>query len=325
MPARRSFLLSAGAILLAAARPASAQSSTRIYRVASLAISSRSSPQFVALLRRFKEMGYIEGRNFVLDTRLLSGGWEKAPQMAAELARDKPDVAMAFGSELILRAVRQAMGATPIVMVAVDFDPVEKNYIASLARPGGNITGVFFQQVESAAKRLELLKEALPGTTRVVALFDASTRDQLNAAEALGTKLGSALVPYELRGTPSDFDAALRASVKAKAQAVLVLSSGNFFPGRDKLAQAAQASRLPWVANPNYADAGALVAFGASFPHMYARAAEYADRIMKGAKPADLPVEQPTTYELIINQRAARALGITIPSTVLLRATRIID
>jgi putative tryptophan/tyrosine transport system substrate-binding protein len=323
--ARRSFLLAAGAVVLAAARPAQAQRSTRVYRVASLSISTRSSPQIVAMERRFGELGYIEGKNFIFDARLLGGDWAQAPQVAEELARARPDVAMAFGSETILRAMRRAMGATPIVMVAVDFDPVEKNYIASLARPGGNITGVYFRQIESALKRLELLREALPNVTRVAALFDASTRDQWRAAEEAAAKLGLQLVGHELRRSPYDFESALGASAAAKTQAVLALSSGAFFPLRDKLIGAAHQYRLPVIANPNYAEAGALVAFGASFPHMYARAAEYADRILKGAKPAEMPVEQPTQYELIVNLKSARALGITVPQRVLVRATRIIE
>jgi putative tryptophan/tyrosine transport system substrate-binding protein len=322
---RRTFLLAVGTLALSASRLAGAQSGTRVYRVASLTTGSRSSPQFAALERRFRELGYIEGKNFVLDARALGGDWSKIPEIVAELARARPDVAMAFGSEAVLRAFRQAMGATPIVMIAVNFDPVEKNYIASLARPGGNITGVFFRQEEAGAKRMELLRETLPKATRVAALFDASSRHEYQAAGQIATKLGIALLPYELRGNPYDFETALGAAATAKAQAVLALTSGAFFPAREKWIGAARKLRLPVVANPNYAEAGALVSFGASFPHMYARAAEYADRILKGAKPAEMPVEQPTQFELIVNLKTAKALGITIPPHVLVRATRIIE
>ena len=306
-------------------RRSEAQSGARVYRVAYLSTGTLRSPWFAALARRFKELGYLEGKNFVLDSRALAGQWDKVSETAAELARARPDVAMAVGSEDVLRAFRQVMGATPIVMIAVNFDPVEKNFIASLARPGGNITGVFFRQVESAAKRLELLNEALPGVKRVAALFDASTHDQFRAANEVAAKLGIELLPHELRGSPYDVEAALGAAASAKAQAVLVLSSGAFFVLRDKLIAAAHRHRLPVVANPNYAEAGALVAFGASFSHMYVRAAEYADRILKGAKPAEMPVEQPSQYELILNLKSARALGIKVPQRVLVRATRIIE
>jgi len=325
MTTRRRLLLAAGALMLDAFPPARAQSPARVYRVASLTAGARRTPQFIAMERRFRELGYIEGKNFVLDAQYLDGQWDKLPQIAAELARARPDVAMAFGSESVLRAFRQAMGATPIVMIAVNFDPVEKNFIASFARPGGNITGVFFHQVEAGGKRVELLWETLPKATRVAALFDASTRDEYQAVGQVATKLGIALLPYELRGVPYDFETALGAAATAKAQAVLALSSGAFFVAREKWIGAARKLRLPVVANPNYAEAGALVSFGASFPHMYARAAEYADRIMKGAKPAEMPVEQPSQYELIVNLKTAKALGITIPHGVLVRATRIIE
>ena len=324
---RRTVLQLAGAIItLGTARRGSAQPAMRVYRVATLIVTQgRNTPFFAAMEHRFRELGYIEGKNFVLDVRLLAGRWDKLPEVAAELAQTRPDVAIALGSEPVLKAIRHAMGTTPIVMVAVDFDPVDKNFIASLARPGGNVTGVFFRQVESAAKRLELLKETLPKVTRVAALFDSSTKDQYDAAEAAAKKLGIALLPHELRGSPYDFEAALSAAASAKAQAVLALSSGAFFPSRDKWIGAASQHRLPVIANPNYAEAGALICFGASFPHMYARAAEYVDRILKGAKPSEMPVEQPTKYEFIVNMKTAKALGITIPPAVLVRADRVIE
>lgn len=315
----------AGTLALDASRLARAQPATRAYRVAILTVTlSREAPFVVAMERRFRELGYTEGKNFVFDYRL-AGQWEKVDEAAAELARRRPDVAISTGSEFVLKALRQSMGATPIVMIAVDFDPVAKNHIASLARPAGNITGVYFRQVEAAAKRLELLKEALPGVTRVAALFDSSTRDQFQAAEEVAAKLGVALLPQHLRGSPYDFEAALAASASAKAQAVLALSSGAFFASREKWISSAHKLGLPVVANPNYAEAGALVAFGASFSHMYERAAEYADRILKGAKPAEMPVEQPTQYELIVNLKSAKTLGISIPQRLLLRASRVIQ
>jgi len=323
MTRRRSFLFACGALAVGAMRHTAAQA--RVYRVASLSISTRDSPQFVALLRRFRELGHVEGKNFALDARFLKGDWLEAPKIAAQLAAARPDVAMAFGSELIVRACRQAIGPTPLVMIAVDFDPVEKNYIASLSRPGGNITGVYFRQIESAVKRLELLREALPHVRRVAALFDLSTRDQLEAVAQAAAKLGISLLPQQLSSAPYDFDAALQAAAAAKAQAVMALSSGAFFGPRQRWIATARELRLPVIANPNYAEAGALIAFGASFPHMYARAAEYADRILKGAKPSEMPVEQPSQYELVVNQKTARALDINLTPAVLLRATRVIE
>jgi putative ABC transport system substrate-binding protein len=277
------------------------------------------------MVRRFRELGYVEGKNFIFDFRVLGGQWDKLAETAADLARNRPDIAIASGSEVILRAFRQTMGATPIVMIAGDFDPVQKNYIASLSRPGGNITGVYFRQAESAAKRTELIKEALPKVTRVAALFDLSSRDQFDAAEEAAKRLSISLLPFELRGSPYNFESALDAVAKAKAQAVLALSSGAFFAPREQWIAAASKRRLPVIANPNYAEAGALIAFGASFPRMFERAAEYADRILKGMNPAEMPVEQPTEYELIVNLRAAKALSITFPPAFLVRANRVIE
>lgn len=325
MNRRGALLFLIGATPLIAGRPARAQPATRVYRVAMTGSAGRNTPFIAAVERRFRELGYIEGKNFVFDFRVLPGRLDKLPEVVADLAQTRPDVAIAAGSEVTLKAFSQAMGATPIVMVAVDFDPVEKNYIATLSRPGGNITGVFFRQLETAAKRLELLKETLPKVTRVAALFDSSTKDQYRAADEVATKLGIALLPYELRGSPYDFEAALSAAASAKAQAVLALSSGAFFPSRGKWIGAASQHRLPVIANPNYAEAGAIVSFGASFPHMYARAAEYVDRILKGAKPAELPVEQPTKFELVVNLKTAKALGLQIPQSILLRADRVIE
>ena len=324
---RRAFLLST---LTLAAGSARAQPAARVFKVATLTTATTASarggtPWFVALDQRFRELGYIEGKNFAFTLHSAVGRLDKIQEVAAELASTHPDVVLATGSELVVGAIRRAVGTTPIVMLAIDFDPVERNFITSLARPGGNITGLFLRQVESAAKRLQLLAEVLPEARRVAVLWDQFSRDQLKAVEELAKKLKIALLPYEMRGNVYEFDAPLKAAKAQKAQAVLVLSSGLFFPVRDKMIAAANAQRLPVVAIPVYADAGALVAFGASITHMYWRGAEYVDRILKGAKPADLPVEQPDRYDLIVNLKTARALGIKVPPAILVRADRVIE
>ena len=319
-------MLSLGAMALGTIRVGVTQPAPRVYRVSFLSVTAaRGAPHVVAMERRFRELGYIEGRNFTLDFRVLDARWDKLNEVAVDMARQRPDVAIAAGSEFILKAFRQAMGATPIVMIAVDFDPVQKNYIASLSRPGGNITGVYFRQVESAAKRVELVKEALPKVTRVAALFDSSSRDQLDAAAEVAAKFSLTLLPFELRGNPYNFEAPLDAAAKAKAQAVLALSSGAFFASRERWVTAARNRLLPVIANPNYAESGALIAFGASFPGMYARAAEYVDRILKGVNPSEMPVEQPSEYELIVNLKVAKALRITLPPAFLVRANKVIE
>ena len=321
---RRAFLLSTLAL---AAGNAAAQPSARLPKVAILTIAGKrgEAPFYIAFEQRLRELGYVEGKNFELIWHSAVGRLDKIQEIVAEFASTRPDVVVAAGSELVIGAIRRTVGATPIVMLAIDFDPLERNFITSLARPGGNITGLFLRQVESAAKRLQLLAEVLPEARRVAVLWDQFSRDQLKAVEELAKKLKIALLPYEMRGNVYEFDAPLKAAKAQKAQAVLVLSSALFFPLRDKMLAAANAQRLPVVAIAVYADAGALVAFGASIPDMYRRGAEYVDRILKGAKPADLPVEQPTKFELIVNLKAAKMLGIKIPPSLLVRADRVIE
>lgn len=326
MTKRRAFLLSAaGAAMLGSSGLLLAQAPKRSYRVAYVTSGVLPNPWTSALQRRFSQLGYVEGKNFVFDSRALDGDWTKAAEVARGLMGARPDVAIAAGSEYVLNAFRHAAGATPIVMIAVDFDPVERKHIASLARPGGNITGVYFRQVETAAKRLELLKAALPAATLVCVLFDTATRDQFDAAAQAATRLGIHLMPQQLQGARYDIEGAVEAAAAAKTHAILVLSSGAFFPSRERWLAAARLHRLPVVANPNYANAGALVSYGASFPHMYERAAEYVERIFRGGQPSDMPVEQPTQYELVVNLKSAKALGIAVPQAVLLRATRVIE
>jgi putative tryptophan/tyrosine transport system substrate-binding protein len=325
MNTRRKFLVVLGASAVGAARIVHAQSATRVFRVGWLGTSERRTPFSIAMERRFSELGYIEGKNFKLEARIIHNQWDKLPAAAAELAQDKPDVVIAAGGEAVLKALRQAVGATPIVMIAVDFDPVETNYIASLGHPGGNITGLFLQQAESAVKRLEIIRDTLPLVKRVAVLFDSSTRNQLHAVQNAAKLLGIELLPHELSGSSYDFEAALSAAVMEKAQALLAFTSGAFFASRHMWIGIANKHRLPVIANPNYADAGALVTFGASFSDIYARAADYVDRILKGAKPADLPVEQPTKFEMVVNLKTAKALGIRIPKSILLRADKVIE
>ena len=309
------------------ARSASSQPATRSFKVAILTTAGGrgETPFYKAMERRLRELGYVEGRNLTLIWHSAAGQLEKIPQIADDLARARPDVIVAPGSELVLRSVRRSAGTIPIVMIAIDYDPVETNFVTNLARPGGNITGVFLRQVESSAKRLEILKETLPGVQRVAVLWDSFTRDQLSFIDTAASRLKLVLLPYEMRGTPYQFDTPLKDAKEKGAQAVLALTSGPFFLVRERMFAAAHAQGLPVVANPNYAEAGALIAFGASFSYIYIRAAEYVDRILKGARPADLPVDQPDRYELIVNLKTARALGIKMPQSVLVRANRVIE
>ena len=208
-------------------------------------------------------------------------------------------------------------------MLAINYDPIARGYIDGLARPGGNITGVFFLQLELTAKRLELLKEALPQVTRVSALWDAYTADQWRATEAVAQSLGVQLQSVELRHPPYDFEGAIGIAVRERAQALVVLSSPLFLPQRDQITEWAVKNRLPAIfLFREYAEAEGLMAYGVNLHDMYRRAAYYVDRILKGATPADLPVEQPMKFELVINLKTAQALGLTLPPASCSRRTR---
>ena len=209
----------------------------------------------------------------------------------------------------------------PIVMVAIDFDPIARGYIAGLPQPGGNITGLFLQQLELTGKRLEFLKDALPELTRVAVLWDAFSADQLPAAEAAARGMGVHLQPIELRHPPYDYASAFSAAVAGRAEAILPLMSPVFFRERVPLLERLATHRLPAIfGQREFVEAGGLMAYGASFDAMFRRAADYVDRILKGTKPTDLPVEQPTNFELVLHRKTAEALGITFPPTLLVLA-----
>lgn len=315
------FIGALGAGLFATRSIARAQTEGRIFRVGMLGVAS---PFNVIFLDRLRELGYEEGRNLLFDFQVGTRP-DQLPAIARQLVNNRPDVIVAAGSESVLDSAKGSAGATPIVMLFIDFDPLAKGYVASLSRPGGNITGLYLQQTELAAKRLELLKEAVPSARRIAVLYDASTNGQQRLALAASKALDVTLLPQELRGTTYDYDGALRAAINEKAQAVLILSSGRFFPDRFTIMNAIQKYRLPSMATTPFVDAGPLLCYGANFPDMYRRTAGYVDRILKGARPAEMPIEQPTRFQFIVNKKTARSLGITIPQSLLLRADEVIQ
>jgi putative ABC transport system substrate-binding protein len=228
------------------------------------------------------------------------------PYLAQELTR-KVGVIVALGNELTLKAARQATTTIPIVMIAIDYDPLALGYVASLARPEANITGVFLRQPELTLKRLELLTETLPHKKRIALLWDALSVDQLKATHALASSSKTVEVrAIEIRGNPPDVDAAIREAARGSDGAV-ILASTFVYRDRDRLAQLPLKHRLPTIlAYCEFAEAGGLMTYGADLPAMFGRAAEYVDKILRGAKAADLPVEQPTKFELIINLKTLR-------------------
>jgi putative ABC transport system substrate-binding protein len=214
----------------------------------------------------------------------------------------------------------------PIVIGAIDYDPLALKFVASLARPGGNVTGVFLQQLELTAKRMELLKAVLPKLTRLAILWDPSAADQFKTAEAASRSLGMRVQSLEIRNPPDDFRGAFVTAARDRADALYVVTTGVFFRERAQITQLAVNHRLPAVFTfREFAEAGGLMSYGANLPDMFRRAAIYVDKILKGAKAGDLPMEQPTKFELVINLKAAKALGLTITPSLLLRADQVIE
>ena len=304
-----------------------AQSSTRQYRLCWLnAASTRAEPYNIAFVARLGELGFTEGRNLVIDYRNAEGLVERLPALASDLARQKCDAFLGAGPEATLVAARQAVRETPIVIVANDYDPVATGHITSMARPGGWITGVSQFQTELSAKRLGLLKELLPNATRFAVLADSATKGQLAIVREAARRMDIVLHVVEFRSAPYDYEGAFAAFSGAGAQALLVLTSGLFVPARQKIPALALENLLPSMFNNQlWAQAGGLLTYGVNFPHLYRRAAEQVSLILKGTRPADMPVEEPSAFELVVNLKTARALGLTIAPAVLARADEVIE
>jgi putative ABC transport system substrate-binding protein len=306
---------------------ADAQPSGKVARVGMLMGAQPRSASFIqAFEHRLRDLGYVDGQNLIIEFRTGEGKAERYPTLAAELVDRHVDVLLVAGSVAPVRAVRDATRTIPIVMLAIDFDPMAHGFIAGLSRPGGNITGLFLQHLELTGKRLEFLKNALPELTHVAVLWDAFSADQLPAAEAAARGVGMQLQPVELRQPPYDYASALSAAVAGRVEAVLPLMSPVFFRERVSLLELLDTHRLPAIfGQGGFVEAGGLMAYGASFEEMFRRAADYVDRILKGAKPAELPVEQPTKFELAINLKTAKELGLTIPPSLLFQADKVIQ
>jgi putative ABC transport system substrate-binding protein len=314
--------------LLIALTCAEAQPAKKVFRIGWLSASAapRTNPAFTALVKGLRKLGYVEGENVIVEFRKADGQLDRLPGLAAEMVELPVDVMVAVGTEVVLRATQQATRTIPIVMLAVNYDPLAKGYIASLARPGGNTTGVFFMQQTLSSKRLELLKKTLPQLSRVFVLYDAQSADQLEPTEAAARSLGLQIKSLQLRNPPYDFDHAMTTAQQAHAEALVVLSSPVFFGQRNQVAAATVTYRLPAIfLFGYYAAAGGLMSYGASLPGMFEYAATYVDKILKGANPADLPVEQPNKFELVINQKTAKQIGVTIPPIVLYQADKVIQ
>ncbi len=315
-------------LLLTALFATRAQPAGKLYRIGMLETRSTvlNAANIDAFRQGLQELGYKEGQNLEIVYRSSDGRDERFPGLASELVRLKVDLILTRGTPAAL-AAKSATRTIPVVMAASG-DPVASGLVASLGRPGGNVTGLSLFNVEMYAKRVELLKEVLPKLARIAAIFNMGnpvTASQWNVVEASARSLGIQAQLLDVR-RPEDLPRAFDAAAKQRAQALIVgldgVTQGNLRP----IAERAAKQRLPSIYGAKeYADFGGLITYGASDPHMYRRAATFVDKIFKGAKPADLPVEQPTTFELVINLKTAKALGLTIPQSVLARADEVIQ
>jgi putative tryptophan/tyrosine transport system substrate-binding protein len=319
---RRRFLLISLAGALAAPFAAEAQQA-KIARVGVLLFGTPDTDAFPVIRRGLSALGYVEGQNVLFEHRYAEGRPERLANLASDLVRSNPDLIIAAGGDVAPFA-KQTTGTIPIVMVT-SADPVQGGLVASLARPGGNVTGLTFVSSDLAGKRLQFLKEAAPGVTRVGVLWNPNHPDgEFPATQAAGHSLGVQIQSLEVREA-DDFAGAFVAATRYRMEAVVVVSSRLMTLNRARILDVAAQNRLllvsgwgPWAAQ------GGLLSYGPDLDAVIRRSAAYVDRILKGAKPADLPIEQPTKFELVINLKTARAFGLTIPPSLLARADQII-
>jgi len=315
------------ALLFALCMSAEAQQPKKVVRLGYLSASSpaANSARVEAFRQGLRELGYLDGKNIVIQYRWAEEKFVRLPDLAGELVRLKVDVIVTSGGQAT-RAAKEATRTIPIVM-GFDSDPIGSGFVASLGRPAGNITGLSSLAPDISGKQLELLNEIVPRLSRV-AVF-GNSNEPANSQSLKEVELAAGAFRMKLQyldvRSPTDIETAFGAASKGRADAVLVLGSAVFNSQRKQIAELAVKSRLPAIyAAVESVEAGGLTSYGASIPDLFRRAATYVDKILKGVKPADLPVEQPTKFELIINLRAAKQIGLTIPPTVLARADRVI-
>ena len=310
---------------------AEAQQQAKIPKIGFLSAgfdSGGSSSWRDSFKREFLKLGYVEGKNIAFEYRNADTKYDRLPALADELVRLKVDVIVTPGAN-DTRAAKNATKTVPIVFTGGGSDPVTLGLVDSLARPGGNVTGMTSISSELSAKRLGLLKELIPHVSRMAALSDRTARGSaLNVrdTEAAARSLGIAVQSVAVRPDPKEYDAAFLAMKRGGAGAVIVVQSSAFFSGYPRISDLALTHRLPSVGgSKEYPQAGGLISYGADYPDLFRRTAVFVDKILRGAKPGDLPIEQPTKFELVINLKTAKALGLTIPPSLLQRADQVIE
>jgi putative tryptophan/tyrosine transport system substrate-binding protein len=321
---RREFIIGLAGSTSAWPLAALAQPKVKTLRVGTATAQPRTAPQWMAFVHRMADLGYREGENFALDHVQIPNAeaWEAGYR---EVAARKPDILLAAGPERSLKAALAVAQGLPIVMIAVDYDPVSKGLVPSLSRPSGSTTGVYFQNVELVGKRLELLKQAFPKVSKMTVFWDRSSADHWAVLQAVAPQLGVQLNGTEFRERPYQYE---QAFANAGAEDSFFYAGGSpfFFLDRSRLAELAIQHHMAMTCElREQVTAGGLMSYGPSLTGMFALAANYVDRIAEGAKPSDLPIEQPTKFELVINLKTAKAVGVEIPSVLLARADEVIE
>jgi putative tryptophan/tyrosine transport system substrate-binding protein len=306
-----------------------AQEVGKVYRIGFFGpalLSPANVRPYQAFLAQMRELGFREGQNLHIEFRGIVDDLRGNSVSAEELVRAQPELIVACGPAVPLQSVVGTNYANPIVMIAFNFDPIVSGYVKSLSRPGGNITGVVSQQLELAQKQVELLTQTFPGKTHLAILFEAQSADQFGAAERAAKSLKLEVQSLKLEGPSYDFDAAIRSAAAGGAQMLLMLSAPRWAQHRSRIAELAIQHRLPamYIAK-HYVEGGGLISYGADLSAIYRKGADYVAKILKGAKPADLPVEQAIKFELAVNLKSAKALGVTIPNGILLAADELIE
>jgi len=326
---RRGFVRTLTAVLLAP-HAVNAQTPRRVMpRVGFLSVIPLTDPQLTPYLAAFREglreVGLVEGESLTIEYRSANGKYEWLSDLAAELVRLKVDVIVASGGTPVVRAAQRATSTTPIVMTSIG-DPVAAGLVASLARPGGNVTGLAIIVSELVGKRLELLMDLVPGMSRIGVLWNpVNPSSELREADAAARPFGFRVLPV-MAASPQAIDEAFSAFIEERIDALFVVADSMLIAQRERIAALAAKNRLPAVyANRLHVEAGGLLSYGANLLDVSRRLAAYVDKILKGANPAELPVERPTKFELIVNTKAARALGLSVPASLLLRADQVIE
>ena len=327
MTSRRTFLATVPGGLLAVPLAVWAQQARKVYRIGFVWDSPAVWPHALEAFRQgLRDLGWVEGQNILIEYRWAEGRFDRLPNLMEELVRLKVDLIVAPTS-IYTGAARRATSTIPIVFVS-HADPIGSGHVASLARPGANATGLTIIMSETMAKSLEVLKATIPGLTRVAVIWDPATPSHVPGLKAVEVAGGALGIRLQALAVPSatEFDRAFSAIVQERAGAVLVLSTPVFMGDAKRLAELALTHKLPTMFGPReHVEAGGLLSYGPDRADLYRRAAGYVDKILKGANPADLPVQQATKFELVINLKTAKALGLTIPQSVLVRADQIID